>query len=212
MNHADIEAIKLAVKNGTINGAGVTWEEIYKMKMRVCPDCMKGKMKAFQIKPDEVDDGLEIDIGPMDQMAIDDKGPLPVKGIRKSTRFDLYSFRSSKYLIARFKQKKNDTTWQIDEIYNHVVALGRQWNKDFRIKLVQTDSDKIYLSREVQRWALSKQLLWRASPPYKHEENGWIERDMETVINAARSAMMIYRSRIPINVLGIRDSVCHICP
>ena len=194
MNHADIEAIKLAVKNGTINGAGVTWEEIYKMKMRVCPDCMKGKMKAFQIKPDEVDDGLEIDIGPMDQMAIDDKGPLPVKGIRKSTRFDLYSFRSSKYLIARFKQKKNDTTWQIDEVYNHVVALGRQWNKDFRIKLVQTDSDKIYLSREVQRWALSKQLLWRASPPYKHEENGWIERDMETVINAARSAMMIYNT------------------
>ena len=104
LDHANPAVIKAGIRNGSIHGSTISYQNIKDMEMRICPDCLKGNMKAFPIEPDIVDDELDITVGPMDYMAVDDKGPMPVQSIKHNKRFDLYSFRNSKYLMVKFKK------------------------------------------------------------------------------------------------------------
>ena len=152
--------------------------------MRMCPDCMKGRMTALTTPPS---DTVYENLGPMEHLATDDKGPFSTKTVHGYVRFDLFSFRSSKYLMVRFKRHKNDFLANLQDVVNFAEMAGQT------VRLLQTDDDsKMYASTDVQKYCAKKHILLRRASAYKHEQNGWIERDMRSVLEKARTLMMVY--------------------
>ena len=193
-NHIRPEIIKTGIKNKTLNGTGVEYEEIKDLKMRACPDCMRGKMTQEPITTDEVDDLSNIDHGPMGILHIDEKGPMPVKSRNKNKYFDLYVFQPSKYVIAMFKKNKNEFLSQIPEVMNEVKILGHLAGRDYNVRIIQTDRGSIYMDLKAQEWANEYEIRWRASPPYKHQANGTAERMIRTICDKATILMLVYNT------------------
>jgi hypothetical protein len=73
----------------------------------------------------------------------------------------------------------------IDEI-NQVGAYGHQ------IKQLQTDDDALYRSERMKGILADYAINKRTTVPYHHSSNGWIEKLMRTIMEKARTVMLIY--------------------
>jgi len=183
--HLGEENIKRALRNKSIIGAGVTYDEIKNMKMRLCPDCMKGRMNAFPLLSSGATD-LDL-LGPFEHLATDDKGPFSVRTIEHYIRFDLFSWRGSKWIEVKFKKAKTDFYENLKEVIIHKIARGHT------VLLLQTDADdKLYDNKEIKAWMIERGITHQISAPHVHAQNGWIERDMQTILNRARTIMIPY--------------------
>jgi hypothetical protein len=184
--HLSAESIKRALREQLVIGAGVSYDEIKDLNMRMCPDCQKGRMTALSTPSS---DTVYEHLNPMEHLATDDKGPFSVKTIHGYVRFDLFSFRSSKYLVAKFKRHKSDFLANLQDVVRFAEMA------DQTVRVLQTDDDeKMYGSLIVRRWCEKKRIALHRASAYKHEQNGWIERDMRSVLEKARTLMMVYSS------------------
>ena len=60
---------------------------------------------------------------------------------------------------------------------------------NYVIHKLQGDFDTVVLSAEVQRWLALHSIKLQVSAPYSHAQNGQIERDMQNVLDKARTLM-----------------------
>ena len=182
--HLGVANIKRALRQNAIVGAGVSYKDIKNMEMRVCPDCMKGRMKALPVDSSTTDHS---NLGLFEVLATDDKGPFSVRTIHHYIRFDLFSWRSSHWLEVRFKKAKTEFFQHLQAVIMHKIA------RDYKVLKLQTDSDEtMYNTEEVRQFLAEHGIEHNMSSPYLHAQNGWIERDMQSIMDIARTIMIPY--------------------
>ena len=183
--HPSEEAMKEGIKRETIHGTLVDPEVFKDQKLSFCPDCHKGKLQNLPSKLSETD---YEESGMMDFMATDSKGPFSFKSRSGYYYFDLFSFKKSRWLSVKFKARKNEVYKNIKEVLLDVEKLG------YKVKHIQTDDDAMYRSNEFIQILDDNKILKRTSVAYHHYSNGWIERNIRTILDKARTIMLIYNT------------------
>jgi hypothetical protein len=62
----------------------------------------------------------------------------------------------------------------------------------YEVKYLMTDDDALYRDAKVKKMLAEEKISKRTSVPYKHSSNGFIERTMRTIIDKARTIMLVY--------------------
>jgi hypothetical protein len=190
--------MKEALRTGAVEGSNVDYEKVKKETLRMCPDCVKGNMEHLPRSYSSTDYSTA---GKFEFVVTDEKGPLKAESFEGHYRyFDLFSFKSSGWLSVLFKRKK-------DEFYNNfeqVISDVKIYDASGKgIRFIQTDDAQLYKSNEMERILREERIQQRLTAPYEHSSNGWIEREMRTVIEKARKIMNIYNC--PSTVLELCD-------
>ncbi len=182
--HPNERAIKEGLRRKKVIGALAEPEVINQQTLSYCPDCIRGKMHNLTSKPSETDYD---DLDPMEHVATDNKGPLPFQSLHNQYRYyDIFVFRSSHYIMIKFKRTKEKFYDNFLEIIKEVKKLGHE------IKALQTDDDGLYKA-EITKKILDKyNITKRTSVAYHHYSNGWPERHIRTIMEKATTMMLIY--------------------
>ena len=182
--HLGEHNIKRALRLKMVTGAKYSYDDVKNSKLRICFGCMRGRMKAF------VDStGSVREYKPFEKIAIDYKGKFPTKSQHGNDGFYLISDASTDYLYPY--PCKDKSTLTVLDVLNSFKTEIVDLNK-YEIAKLQSDFDSVILSSEVRDWLLSNRIKLQVSAPYSHSQNGQIERDIQNVLDKARTLMAVY--------------------
>jgi hypothetical protein len=122
-----------------------------------------------------------------EKIAFDYKGPFAKLSYSKYRGFFLFSDYFSSYVWAYFVKEKS-------EVHDALVMFFRQHvkNSQHRIKTLQADYENIVISGKMENWLIDRHIKLSLSSPYRHDQNGQIERDVQNVMDKARTLMASY--------------------
>ena len=103
--HLSEKYIKQAIKQGMIDGAGMTYDNIKNKYMRTCFDCLKGRMKRLEYPPSVTDHTAD---KPFHIVCSDIKGPFPVKSSRNNRYFINFVDTKTGYVTVYYCKKLDD--------------------------------------------------------------------------------------------------------
>jgi hypothetical protein len=174
--HPTEKVIKESLRRGSVDGTLVDPTLTRQQTLSFCPDCIRGKMSELPAASSETDYS---NYGPLELVATQ-------SNFGHYKYFDLFSYKSSHWMSARFKKTK-------DEVYKNIVAeINQVGAYGFEIKQLQTDDDAVYRSEEMKKILDEYGINKRTTVPYHHSSNGWIERQVRTVMEKARTIMLLY--------------------
>ncbi len=184
--HLSEGRIKTAYQKGLIVDKKYSYDMIKDLKLPLCPDCMKGRMKA-RSHGKTTNHSWKI----FEKIAVDYKGPFKYKSRKGFTGFYLFSDYRSDYLYAYPTRVKSDFEEALSNFWEDTVIKLRHLGEN-PIQILQSDSDAIIESKRIKRWLSDKKIQRQVSSPYRHSENGQIERDVGNVMDRARTVMAAY--------------------
>ena len=183
--HLSEEKIKLAYKKGLIIDNQVKYDDIKDLKLPLCPDCMRGRMKAFP-SGDTTDHPWNI----FQKIAMDYKGPFKTRSYNGYTGFYLFSDYKSDYVWAYPVKSKSEGGLALRKFYDRFIR--RSGRNNAMIITLQSDVDSVIRSRITSEYCDRNRIKLQMSPSYKHSHNGQIERDMQSVLDKARTLLASY--------------------
>lgn len=176
--------LKRMLRKRMVKGARCTYDQVKKLQMRVCFDCLNGRMKANPGRPVS---SHEYPV--FGKVAADYKGPFKVKSYHKFNGFMLFSDHKSHLVTSVMMKSKEGVVGILDDyLHTHVVINNCTW------EVLQSDYDKIFRSAEVKAWLIKHHIKLYTSAPYTHDQNGQIERDVQNVMDKARILMGVYNT------------------
>jgi hypothetical protein len=182
--HVSEHVIKEGLKNESVKGSLVDYGKIKNESIRICPDCLKGKMTHL---PKTVSDTDYSNKPKFNIVSTDDKGPFRVESFSGHYKyFDLFSFKSSRWLSVLFKKKKNEFYDNLKQIIFDCSVMKEE------IQEIQTDDAELYKSVDMNIILRDAKIKQRYTAAYESSSNGWIEREMRSVLEKARTIMNIY--------------------
>jgi hypothetical protein len=123
---------------------------------------------------------------PFQKIAIDYKGPFPIMTTRKYDGYYLISDYATNIVKPYFNNSKGSMVMIKNlESFKQEFATPR----NFKIKILQCDFDTVSLSEKVKFWLVTNAIKLQSSAPYSHSQNGQIERDIQNVMDKARTLM-----------------------
>ena len=81
-------------------------------------------------------------------------------------------------------KKRSEAVDALQAFYDEITTY---YNKIWRI--LQADSDSVFIGNTVKQWLNEKHIKLHLSVPYMHWQNGQIERDVQNVMDTARTLM-----------------------
>lgn len=182
LGHLNEAAIKSAVKHGQITGVSTSYDTIRRQHLGYCEPCYRGKMRTFNRT------GITKTIYQvLEKIGVDYKGPFKVSCIHKHKGYIILSDQASHYIkIYPVTSRSEALECFKDFLVNIVLATNHEW------KILQTDNDTAFLSKSVLHWLARQKIRQHLSAPYKHSQNGMVERDIQTIMNDARAVMAAY--------------------
>jgi ribonuclease HI len=182
--HPTEKVIKESLRRESVNGTLVDPKLVGSQTLSFCPDCLRGKMLDLPAVSSETDYS---GCGPLELVATDSKGPFSTESqFGRYKYFDLFSYRSSHWMSVRFKKTKDQVYQNLRDEINQARAFGHE------IRRLQTDDDSVYRSEEMKKILNEFGINKKTSVPYHHSSNGWIERQVRTIMEKARTIMLIY--------------------
>lgn len=193
MGHLPIERILKAYKDGVIDDPRYSYKELKKYAnedegIPVCPDCLAGGMRAF--KAISYTDTEER--GVLEKIAVDYKGPIKIRSRDGFNGFYLFSDKRSDYVKAYGVKRKAELPKCMERFWKEVVSPNANIHGEFPVRVWQSDYDKVQLSSMLSTWVSKHRGYCQSSSPHKKEHNGQVERDMQTIVDKARTVMMAY--------------------
>ena len=185
MGHSDPKAIQRAIKFNALIGAHYTYEQIRGAKLLPCLDCQRGRMVTNK----SVWQTTGTEYGTLEKIGIDWKGPFPVRIFGGNRGFFLLVDHKSGFGAAYLcKNKSSSTLLQVLQKFNNTVVkfYGRRW------KFIQCDSERILTDELPTNWLTEQSILQHISAPYTHWQNTLPERYIGTIMNMARTLMVVY--------------------
>ncbi len=181
--HLGVQNIKNALKHNMVKGSGVKYDDIKNDTMPICFDCMRGRMKVFTPPSPVVRD-----YKPFDKVAIDYKGKFPLS-VHKNNGFYLISDASTN-LVRAYACKSRHESVMLNILNAFRTEIVEMYG--YHIGKLQSDFDTVVLSDAVHRYLVANKIRLQLSAPYSHAQNGQIERDMQNVLDRARTMMSVY--------------------
>jgi len=121
---------------------------------------------------------------------MDTVGPISVPSLNKSRYFVLCKDEFSHYRLVEFVSSKT-------EIPIRVKMLITKSNLETNNKLLQlcTDNGSEFVNNELENYLAKLGVYHRKSAPYTPQQNGFVEREVRTVTEAART--ILAKSKLP---------------
>ena len=183
--HLSEKNILRALRLNMIKGSKVSYEEAKKMKIRLCVDCMKGRMRAFKTGSSTSDH----EFNPLEKVCVDFKGYFPKASVGGYRGFILFSDQATNYVYTALVKSKGDSVDAMNEFnFNVVMPNNKTW------KILQADYDTIFKNTSMQEWLNEHGMVLQLSAPYVHSQNGQVERSMQNVMDKARTLMAVYNT------------------
>ena len=186
LGHLQERKIKRLVKNKSVKGLGVTYEQIRRAKMRMCFACKLASMKALPIYPSIND---KIEYKPFECIHSD---WIPLK-FKDGTSYKGFHFfvdqATTKIWLRRSKSKKH---WveKLKQLMEEETLEGVR-----KIRYFCCDFDQIVLSKEATEFFKTHRIKLRTSAPYKKQQN-YAERIIQIVKNAIRTSLIYNKAPI----------------
>jgi hypothetical protein len=175
--------IKKALKNNMVENCRFTYADVSKFQLGDCFYCLQGRMKA-KASGNTTQHQREV----FEKIGIDYKGDFAVRSFHQFKGFMLLSDYHSHYVYAAPVKDKSDSISVLDDFNSQVVVPnGHKW------RVLQCDYDSIFNSKKVKTWLNKHEIRLQASEPYVHSQNGQIERDVQSVMDKARTLMAVYK-------------------
>jgi len=188
--HLGSENIKNALKNNMVKGCKYTYSDVKNLEMRVCTECLQGRMKAKSQAP-TTDHKWE----PLEKIAIDYKGDFARKAVGGFRGFMLLVDYATNWVHADLVKSKSEHTKVLKDFMCDTVI---RYNKIWRV--LQSDSESIFKSARVAQWLRKEKIRLQLSTPYQHWQNGQVEVYVRIVMDKARTIMSAYN--VPIKYWG----------
>jgi transposase InsO family protein len=189
--HLPEKKLKAIAKNGSIKGLGICFEDIKDLHIDVCDACIRAKMRKLPVKPSQSNNNEERK--PFEKVGADIVGKVQVKSIHGNHYFVFYVDYKTNYTVAYFIAKKNELLNTLEELEaDYIKFYGHE------LKVLQSDSEAVFKDEKIANWCRKRNVRTHLSPPYLHEANGKAERNIQTVVEMARTYML--SSNAPPNV------------
>ena len=183
--HIGTGKLRAAYKNNAVVGLKRKYEDIKNDILKTCPSCLKGSMKASRVSEGEKDNTLKWK--PLEKIAIDYKGDFPIRSVHGYYGFFLLCDYNSGYVYAHMVNSKRKMIEALSTFKNGVVMFHNgNW------KILQSDYDSVINSEKVKSWLLNNKIKLQLSAPYLHYQNGMVERQIQNVMDKARTLMIEY--------------------
>jgi hypothetical protein len=189
--HLPEKKLKAIAKNGSIKGLGICFEDIKDLHIDVCDACIRAKMRKLPVKPSQSNNNEERK--PFEKVGADIIGKVQVKSIHGNHYFVFYVDYKTNYTVAYFIAKKNELLNTLEELEaDYIKFYGHE------LKVLQSDSEAVFKDEKIANWCRKRNVRTHLSPPYLHEANGKAERNIQTIVEMARTYML--SSNAPPNV------------
>jgi hypothetical protein len=148
---------------------------------------MMGRMKAFNKRPTTNHKWRTFE-----KIACDYKGPFTKSIWNGYTGYYLFSDYHSDYVWAYPVKSKDQLVDAIEAFWTEHIATQRVNKQAEMMVVLQSDVSSVTRSRQVRRWLNRHKVRLQFSTPYKKNENGQIERDIQNVTDRARTLLASY--------------------
>ena len=144
-----------------------------------CEDCMLGKLHVlpFKLSNSRADQPGKI-------IHADVCGPMEEESLGGAYYFLMLKDDYSHYRTIYFLKRKSEAKQKIVEFL--VLAETQTGN---RVKILRTDNGLEEVNKEVESYLASKGIIHQKSCPYTPQQNGRIERENRTIVEAARTIL-----------------------
>jgi len=194
--HLSEGRMKLAHRRGLVKGIEFTDEEIARLPF--CYDCHRGKMRAFPSGDTTAHEWREFQ-----KVAVDYKGPIPVKSLRGYRGFYLFSDYCTHHVWVYMVKSKTEFIDALESYMKFIESFG--WKN--RPQILQGDYDSLHTEKKTNQWLKNRGIKLQLSAPFKHAQNGQIERDMQNVLDRTRTMMSIYDAPFRMWEFAVRYAV-----
>jgi hypothetical protein len=197
--HISEAAIENILRHHLVEGCPYRYEDIKNEKMRVCFECLEGRMRAKSSDP-----VTDHDWKPLEKVAVDFKGYFTKKSTRGHRGFMLYVDYKTNHCYPRFVKSKAE---HVASMKDYKVYIVGKYNKTW--KTLQSDSESIFKSKRVENWLRSQEMTLQLSTPYQHWQNGQVEVYVGIVMNKSRTLMKVYNTPSKYWDYAV-DTACHL--
>lgn len=157
-------------------------------KDNFCDACMYGKQHrlSFSSSSTKTDTCGEI-------IHTDLCGPMQVASVGGSNYFLLFKDDYSHFRTVYFLKNKSEVVSKLQEFLQFVKTLT-----GFNVKILRSDNGSEFNNFQVSEVLKKQGIRHQKTVPYSPEQNGCVEREMRTVVEAART--MIHARNLPIKL------------
>ena len=178
--HASFDRIKIMVKNQSVKGLKYTWDDLKNISPEPCKACYLGKFLKFPAPPTLT----KLAEQPYQIVYADIGGPIKQVSKLGNKYWMLMMDGYSTYTWIEFHNNK-----QGDIIVDDLIKLHKHAINDNKIiKIIRTDSDTIFKSEKLRKYADKYAIGLMYTAPFRHE--GHIERQMHTLLQQTRTVMI----------------------
>ena len=168
--HQNFECVKDILKNNNIKFSG---------RVNTCTACLEGKQHKLPFQRSESSTSK---VGEL--IHADVCGPMEETSIGGSRYFLLLKDDYSNYRTTYFMSHKSET----EEKIRHFLKFA-ETTTESKIRTLRTDNGKEFVNTRVKRLLEEKGIFHETTVPYSPEQTGKAERDMRTIVEAARTIM-----------------------
>ena len=181
LGHVSIDTIKRMAQTSAVEGL-----KIIENKDKICEDCAMGKCKRSS-HPSKTTSKVR---KPGQSLHLDTAGPIPEPSLKGSRYFVLSKDEHSGYRQVTFVASKAEIPDQVKTIISSAeVDTG---NKVLRIV---TDNGTEFTNERLKTFLDERGIVHKLSAPYTPQQNGYIERDIRTVVESART--LLVKAQLP---------------
>jgi hypothetical protein len=120
-----------------------------------------------------------------EKIACDWKGPFRIKSYNNYRGVFIFSDYYSDFVYVFLGKGKNQLAEAV-KVFNSTFLIP----KKIRMKVFQADYENINISKHLREWLSKNSTTISLSTPYKHSQNGQVERDIQNVMDRARTLMV----------------------
>lgn len=150
-----------------------------------CEACLEGKIHRLPFKNSE-----SVTHSPLELIHADVCGPMEVDSIRGSRYFLLVKDDYTNYRQAYFMAQKSEAVQKMK-----IFVAAAEKSTGFVVKKIRTDNGGESVNKGMKEFVESKGIAHETTIPYTPEQNGRAEREMRTLVEAARS--MLSAKKLP---------------
>lgn len=168
--HQNFAHVKLFLKRENIEYEGDT---------EFCEACQMGKFKRSPFPRSESRSSI-----PGELIHADLCGPM-VKSLGGSSYFLLLKDDYSQYRTIYFLRAKSEVSTKLSAFLQKVEVITGN-----KVKFLRSDNGGEFINNELEQLAESKGITHQKTVPYTPQQNGRAEREMRTIMEAARTMML----------------------
>lgn len=180
--HISVKTINMMAKNKIVEGLKIKDQN----ENFECLDCALNKGKSTVHKSKTTKKATR----PGQSIHIDTVGPINEPSLGGSEYFVLYKDEASNYRHVSFVNHKSDIPSEVMKTISQI-----ELDTDNKMLSISTDNGTEFVNQSLREFLDSKGINHQFSAPYTPQQNGFIERDIQTVSQAART--MLNQSKLP---------------